>query len=67
MKQKWVIVHEGCKVLGALKGVTKNRGLGMSVKKVLCEKVVMPTVMYGSQSWGMIVTGRQKLNVFEMK
>ena len=45
-------VHEGCKVLGALKGVMKNRGLGMNVKKVLYEKVVVPTVMYGSESWG---------------
>ena len=42
--------NEGCKVLGALKGVMKNRGLGMNVK-VLYEKVVVPTVMYGSQSW----------------
>ena len=25
-------VNEGCKVLGALKGVMKNRGLGMNVK-----------------------------------
>ena len=54
-------VNEGCKVLGALKGVMKNRGLGMNVKKV-----VVPTVMYGSESWGMKVTERQKLNVFEM-
>ena len=51
-------VSEGCKVLGALKGVMKNRGLGMNVKKV-----VVPTVMYGSESWGMKVTERQKLNV----
>ena len=49
-------------MLGALKGVMKNRGLGMNV-----EKVVVPTVMYGSESWGMKVTERQKLNVFEMK
>ena len=28
-------VNEGCKVLGALKAVMKNRGLGMNVKKVL--------------------------------
>ena len=27
----------------------------------------MPTVMYGSESWGTKVTERQKLNVFEMK
>ena len=56
-------VNEGCKVLGALKGVMKNRGLGMNVKKVLYEKVVVPTVMYGSESWGMKVIERQKLNV----
>ena len=43
-------VNEGCKVLGALKGVVKNRGLGMNVK-VLYEKVVMPTVVYDSDSW----------------
>ena len=47
--------NEGCEVLGALKGVLKNRGLGMNVKKVLYEKVVVPTVMYVSESWGMKV------------
>ena len=60
-------VNEGCKVLGAFEGVMKNRRLGMNVKKVLYEKVVVLTVMYGSESWGMKVTERQKLNVFEMK
>ena len=60
-------VNEGCKVVGALKRVMKNRGLGMSVWKALYEKLVVPTVMYGSESWGMKVTERQKLNVFEMK
>ena len=39
-------VNEGCKVLDALK-VMKNKGLGMNVK-VLYEKVVVPTVKYGS-------------------
>ena len=39
----------------------------MNVKKVLYEKVAVPTIMYGSESWGMKVTERQKLNVFEMK
>ena len=37
-------VNEGCKVLGALKGVMKNKGLGMNVKKFLYEKVAVPTV-----------------------
>ena len=49
-------VNEECKVLNALKGVMKHRGLGMNVKKFLYEKVVMPPVMYGSKSWGMKVT-----------
>ena len=31
------------------------------------KKVVVLTVMYGSESWGMKVTERQKLNAFEMK
>ena len=44
-----------------------NYILIMNVKKVLYEKVVVPTVMYGSESWGMKVTERQKLNVFETK
>ena len=43
-------------MLGALKGVMMNRGLGMNVKKVLYEKEVVLTVMYGSESWGMKVT-----------
>ena len=51
----------------ALKGVIENRGLRMNVKKALYEKVVVPTVMYGSELWGMRVSERQKLNVFEMK
>ena len=42
-------VNEGCKVMGAVKGVMKNRGLGMNVKRVLYEKVVVPTVTYSSE------------------
>ena len=60
-------VNEGFKVLGALKELMKNRGLGVNAKKVLYKKAVVPTVMYGSEAWGMKVTERQKLNMFEMK
>ena len=60
-------VNEGCKVLGAMKGVMRNRGLRLNVKKVLYEKVIVPTVTYGSELWGMKVSERQRLNVFEMK
>ena len=60
-------VNEGCKVLGAVNGVIKNRGLGMDVKRALYEKVIVPTVTYGSELWGMKERERQKLNVFEMR
>ena len=54
-------------MLGALKGVMKNRVLGMNVKKVLDEKMVVLTIVCGSESWRMKVTERQKLNLLEMK
>ena len=60
-------VNEGCKVLGAMNGVIKNRGLRMNVKKVLYERVIVPTVTYGSEVWGMKLRERQILNVFKMK
>ena len=37
------------------------------LRKFFYEKVIVPTVMYGSESWAMKVMERQKLNVFEMK
>ena len=60
-------ISEGCKVLGGMKSLMKNRGLGMNIKKVLYERVIVPTVTYGSELWGMKVSDRQKLNVFEMR
>ncbi|XP_068234374.1 uncharacterized protein [Palaemon carinicauda] len=60
-------VNEACKLLVAEKGVVKNRGLGVNVKRVLFEKVIAPTLTYGSELWGMKVTERQRLNVFVMK
>ena len=60
-------VKEGSKVLFAVNGIIKNRGLGMDVKRALYEKVIVPTVMYGSELWGMKERVRQKLNVFEMR
>lgn len=60
-------VNEGSKMLGAMKGVIKGRGVGMNVKKVLYEKIIVPTVLYGAETWGMRAAERQKLKVFEMR
>ena len=57
-------VNEGCKVLGALEGVMKNRGLGMNVKKVLYEKVVVPTVMYGREEGEFSYTHMQENQLY---
>ena len=54
-------------MFGALRGIVGNRGLRTSVKKVLYEKVVVATVMYGSELWDAKIYERQKLVVFDMK
>jgi len=40
--------------------------MGMRVKKSLHESIVVPTVMYGGESWGMREEEKRKLNVMEM-
>ncbi|MCP4272649.1 MAG: hypothetical protein GY781_11890, partial [Gammaproteobacteria bacterium] len=60
-------VNEGCKVLGACKRVFKCRSLNMNAKKALYEGVIVPTVLYGAEAWGLRVAERRRSNVFEMK
>ena len=60
-------VNEGCKMLGAMKSVMKCRELGMNVKRELYERIIMPVVLYGAETWGLREAERQKLNVFEMR
>ncbi len=60
-------VNEGCKVLGACKRVFKSRSLHLNAKKTLNEGVIVPTVLYGAEAWGLREAERRRLNVFEMK
>lgn len=60
-------VNEGCKVMGVLNGIFKCRALSIEVKRCLYESVVVPTVLYGSEAWGLRVEERNRLNVFEMR
>ena len=60
-------VREGMKTFGAMKRVWSERSVSMRVKRELYERIVVPTVMYGSETWGMNVVERNKLDVAEMK
>ena len=51
----------------AMKRMWNSRSLTVGVKRELYERIVVPTVMYGSESWGMKVEERDKLDVAEMK
>ena len=45
-------VSEGMKTFGAMKRMWKGRSVTVGVKRDLYERIVVPTVMYGSESWG---------------
>jgi len=42
-------------------------GLYLYVKRDLYNRMVVGTVMYGAEAWGMGMRERNKLNVLEMK
>ena len=60
-------MNEGYRAWGALKSVLSNRGLAIKAKKCLYEGVIVPTVLYGAEAWGMRSAERRKMNVLEMK
>ena len=60
-------VTKGYQAFGAMKTVLNNRGLGMSAKRRLYEGVIVPTVLYGAETWGLRVAEKRRLNVLEMK
>ncbi len=43
------------------------RSLGMSAKRRLYEGVVVPTALYGAETWNMGTVERKRLNVMEMR
>ena len=38
---------------GAMSSVWRVRALGINVKRVMCERIVLPTVLYGTVTWGL--------------
>ncbi len=45
----------------------KCRSLGMSAKRRLNEGVVVPTALYGAETWNMGAAESKRLNVMEMR
>ena len=60
-------MNEGYRAWGELKSVLSNKGLGIKAKKCLNEALIVPTVSYWAESWGMRSAKRKKVNVLEMK
>ena len=63
---EWNVAHrinEGCRAWGALKCAMNNRGLRINAQKCLYEGVIVPTALYGAESWGMRRAKRRKMNV----
>ena len=60
-------INEAGRVMGGMKKVFKCRSLGMGAKKRLYEGVVVPTTLYGAETWNMGVAERKRLNVMEMR
>ncbi len=50
-----------------MKRVFKCKSLGMSAKRSLYEGVVVPTVLYGAETWNVGAAERKRLNVTEMR
>ena len=57
-------VNEGAKVAGAINRIWKVRSLG--IKKMMYESIVVPTVLYGADTWGLNASEKMRLNVMEM-
>ena len=59
-------VLEGRKVWGTMAKLWKENMISREVKRELYERVVIPTVVYGSETWSLSAQERRKIEVFEM-
>ena len=60
-------MNEGAKVSGALNRIWRVGSLGIGVKRMMYERIVVPTVIYGAEAWWLREGVKKRLNVFEMK
>ena len=60
-------VNDGMKVFGAVKSMWNVRSLSMKGKRAMYQGIVVPTALYGAETWGASVRDRKRLDVMEMK
>ena len=54
-------------MLGALRGMWKNRAVSRQAKVGMFEGIVAPAVLYGSECWVLKARERKRVDVLEMK
>ena len=60
-------VNEGAKVSGALSRIWKVGSFGIGVKRMMYERIVVPTVTYGAEAWWLREGVKKRPKVFERK
>ena len=61
--------NEGRKVSGAMNRIWNVGCLCMDVKRIMImsERIVVPIVLYGGETWGLNVTEKRRLNKMEIR
>ena len=60
-------VVEVRRVMGGMKKISKNREMGMGAKRGLYEPIIVPTALYGTETWGHKADDKKRQDVMEMK
>ena len=60
-------MNAGAKLSGVMKRLWKVRYLGVNVKKMMYESIVVPSVLYGADALGLKEREHKRLNVMEIK
>lgn len=60
-------VNEAEKVIGAVRAVWKGRKISKEAKVGMFESIVVPTMLYGSETWALKAEERRRIEVVELK
>ena len=52
---------------GGMNSLFRSRSIGMNVKRRLYEGIVVPTGLYGAETWNLGAAEKRRLNVTEMR